>query len=152
VAFSTVLISDYSAFVLKKNWSLDTGRGKKAGSRGGNAPGGRRVRGTSHWVSAEHAIPAEVRLYDRLFNKPHPMNVKDGSKFTDHINPDSLKTTTQCKLESSLKSAQKGSQYQFERLGYFCVDSDDSTEQHLVFNRTISLRDSWKKIEKSSKG
>ncbi|MBN1654543.1 MAG: glutamine--tRNA ligase/YqeY domain fusion protein [Deltaproteobacteria bacterium] len=120
-------------------------------SRGGNAPDGRKVQGTSHWVSAAHAISAEVRLYDRLFNKPHPMSLKDGSKFTDHINPESLKTMTNCKLEPSLKGAPKGARYQFERLGYFCVDSLDSTEQHLVFNRTISLRDSWEKIEKAIK-
>ncbi len=114
-------------------------------SRGGNAPDGRPVKGTLHWVSVPHALDVEVRLYDRLFN--HPFPDKEGESFLDHINPDSLRVLPGAKVESSLKSAKAGDRFQFERVGYFCVDPD-SAEDKLVFNRTIALRDSWAKIEK----
>ncbi len=118
-------------------------------TRGGYAPDGRKVRGTIHWVSAQHAHDAEVRLYDRLFNKPNPAEVEEGQDFTANLNPDSLQVLTGCKVEPSLAGAAPGSIYQFERKGYFCVDVVDSTPERLVFNRTVSLRDTWKKIEKS---
>ncbi|MCB0143251.1 MAG: glutamine--tRNA ligase, partial [Caldilineaceae bacterium] len=114
-------------------------------SRGGNAPDGRKVRGTIHWVSAQHAIPAEVRLYDRLFATENPDDVDDEGDFTDNLNPDSLEINTHALVEPSLANAEPGERYQFERLGYFCVDPD-STPDNLVFNRTVTLRDSWAKI------
>jgi glutaminyl-tRNA synthetase len=116
-------------------------------TKGGNAPDGRKVRGTLHWVSADHALDAEVRLYDRLFKHPFPDQVEDGGSFIDNLNPDSLQVITNAKIEPSLKTAEVGDRFQFERLGYFCVDPD-SSENKLVFNRIISLRDSWAKIEK----
>lgn len=118
-------------------------------TRGGDAPDGRKVKATLHWVSAAHAIDAEVRLYDHLFSVPVPADVKDGQDFKDHINPNSLETLTGCKLEPSLAGTAPGSRYQFERLGYFCVDTVDSTNQRPVFNRTVTLRDTWAKIEKA---
>ena len=118
-------------------------------SRGGNSPDGRKVKGTIHWVSAVHAIEAEVRLYDRLFKVEDPLNVKDGEDFKDTINPNSLEVVTAL-VEPSLKNAMPGIRYQFERLGYFCVDSKDSTEDKLVFNRTVTLRDTWAKMEKQN--
>ncbi len=114
-------------------------------TRGGSAPDGRAVKGTLHWVSASHALDVEVRLYDRLFNHPFPKEA-DGD-FTDYINPDSMQVIEGAKVEPSLKGAAVGDRFQFERVGYFCVDPD-STEDNLVFNRTIALRDSWAKIEK----
>ncbi len=120
-------------------------------TRGGDAPDGRKVKATLHWVSAKHAVDAEVRLYDHLFSKPDPMDVKDGSGFGDALNPNSLETLVSCRLEPSLAGALPGNIYQFERLGYFCVDSNDSTPEHLVFNRTVTLRDTWAKIQKKQK-
>jgi len=114
-------------------------------TKGGNAPDGRRVKGTLHWVSAEHALDVEVRLYDRLFNHPFPLDAE--GDFTDYINPDSLQVMEGAKVEPSLKGAGAGERFQFERVGYFVVDPD-STDEKLVFNRTIALRDSWAKIEK----
>jgi glutaminyl-tRNA synthetase len=119
-------------------------------TRGGNAPDGRKVKATIHWVSAAHAIEAEVRLYEQLFTKPIPGDGEEGRDFTEDLNPNSLEVLTGCKLEPSLHGAAVGSRYQFERLGYFCVDPD-STPEHLVFNRTVALRDSWAKIEKALK-
>ena len=116
-------------------------------TRGGYAPDGRRVKGTLHWVSAQHAVDAEVRLCDRLFTVENPLSVVDGKDFTDTINPNSLEVLKGCKLEPALASAQPGERFQFERLGYFCVDSDSSTDE-MVFNRTIALRDTWAKINK----
>ena len=116
-------------------------------TRGGDAPDGRKVRATLHWVSAPHALPAEVRLYDRLFRLENPAEAEN---YLDHINPQSLEVLTSCKVEPSLASAPPGSRYQFERLGYFCVDPD-STSGRLVFNRTVSLRDTWAKIEEAMK-
>ena len=112
-------------------------------SRGGQAPDGRKVKGTIHWVSAPHALDAEVRLYDRLFSVENPDDVPDGTDYKSNLNPDSLKAVT-AKVEPYLKNAQKGEQYQFERLGYFCVDPD-TTADKLVFNRTVTLKDSWGK-------
>jgi glutaminyl-tRNA synthetase len=117
-------------------------------TRGGDAPDGRKVKATLHWVSARHAIPAEVRLYDHLFDKPDPDDVAEGHDFHDSLNPDSLVTLTDCRLEPSLANAEPGSRCQFERQGYFCVDTVDSTPEHLVFNRTVALRDAWAKIQK----
>jgi len=120
-------------------------------SRGGTTPDKRRVRGTLHWVSAPHALDAEVRLYDHLFNKRDPSDVKGGEDFAESINPDSLETLTSCKVEPSLVGAEPGTHLQFLRLGYFCVDPD-STGELLVFNRTTTLRDTWARIEKVQAG
>jgi glutaminyl-tRNA synthetase len=117
-------------------------------TRGGWSEDGRKVRGTLHWVSAAHSLSAEVRLYDRLFKKVSPDGEKDGADFKTFLNPDSLETLTSCRVEPSLAGAVPGSRFQFERLGYFCVDSFDSSGETLVFNRTVTLRDSWAKIEK----
>jgi len=117
-------------------------------TRGGNAPDGRKVKSTIHWVSAAHAVDAEVRLYDNLFSVENPNDVPEGRDFTMHLNPNSLEILSGCKLEPGLGSAALGARYQFERLGYFCVDKD-STPGRLVFNRTAALRDTWAKIEKS---
>jgi len=117
------------------------------GSRGGWTDDGRRVKGTLHWISAAHAIPAEVRLYEHLFLKENPYEVEEGGDFVDNINPDSLKVLTNCLVEPSLKDAQAGQYLQFLRQGYFCVDKDFTAESP-VFNRTVTLRDSWAKIEK----
>jgi glutaminyl-tRNA synthetase len=119
-------------------------------TRGGNTPDGRKVKGTIHWVSAEHAIDAEVRLYDNLFTKENPSEVAEGQDFTANLNPNSLEVVSAAKLEPSVRDAKPGSHYQFERLGYFSVDPD-TTPQKLVFNRTVALRDTWAKIEKKSK-
>ena len=110
-------------------------------TRGGNAPDGRKVKGTLHWVSAEHAIKAEVRLYDRLFSMEKP----EGDNYEEMLNPDSLTVLEECYIEPSLKDAKAGVNYQFERIGYFCIDEKDSKPDHLVFNRTVSLRDTWAK-------
>ena len=119
-------------------------------TRGGNAPDGRRVKSTMHWVSAAHAIDAEVRLYDNLFTRENPGDDSEGLDFTAYLNPNSLEVLTACKLEPSLLGATPGGRYQFERLGYFCVDRD-SAPGGLVFNRTVALRDAWAKIEKAQK-
>ena len=116
-------------------------------TRGGSAPDGRKVKGTIHWVSASHAQRAEVRLYDHLFVKEDPGDVESGQAWTDHLNPNSLEVLKDCCLEPSLAEAVAGDRWQCERLGYFCTDSN-STEEHLVFNRTVTLRDSWAKIQK----
>ena len=120
-------------------------------TKGGAAPDGRKVKATLHWVSADHAINAKVRLYDTLFTEPNPADVKDGQDFKDYINPNSLETLTDCRLEPSLIKAEPGSRFQFERLGYFCVDTVDSTARQPVFNRTVTLRDTWAKIQKAQK-
>ncbi|MCX5845207.1 MAG: glutamine--tRNA ligase/YqeY domain fusion protein [Deltaproteobacteria bacterium] len=113
-------------------------------TRSGFAPDGRKVDATIHWVSAAHSIPAEVRLYDRLFRVADPLG--EGSDFTEYLNPKSLEILRSCRLEPSLANATPGSRFQFERLGYFCVDDRDSSDTALVFNRTVTLRDSWAKI------
>ncbi|HJV36642.1 glutamine--tRNA ligase/YqeY domain fusion protein [Geomonas sp.] len=112
------------------------------GSRGGSAPDGRKIKGTIHWVSAEHAIDAEVRLYDRLFSTPNPGG-KNEPDYRVSLNPNSIEVLTGCKLEPSLQQATLESRYQFERMGYFCLDSRSSKPGALVFNRTVTLRDSW---------
>ena len=116
-------------------------------TRGGGSPDGRRVKATLHWVSAAHAIPAEVRLYDHLFGQADPDDVPEGEDFTAALNPHSLETLTSCQVEPSLAGAEAGSRYQFERQGYFCADPD-TTPDRLVFNRTVPLRDTWAKIAK----
>ncbi|MBN2215842.1 MAG: glutamine--tRNA ligase/YqeY domain fusion protein [Pirellulales bacterium] len=117
-------------------------------TRGGdNPPDGRKVKGTIHWVSAAHAVRAEVRLYDHLFTKEDPGDVPKGGHFTDHLNPNSLEVLTDCRLEPSLAASKLGDLLQFERQGYFCVDPD-STPDRPVFNRTVTLKDSWAKIQK----
>jgi glutaminyl-tRNA synthetase len=118
----------------------------------GNNPEGRKVKGVIHWVSVRHGLGAEVRLYDRLFNHPAPDSGKDGRDYTDHLNPESLKTLTGCIVEPALAMAAAGERFQFEREGYFCVDAKLSTPGALVFNRTVTLRDSWAKIEQQQKG
>ena len=119
-------------------------------TRGGNAPDGRKVKGTIHWVSAAHAVQAEVRLYENLFSVPDPSDVPEGLDYKVHLNPNSLEVLPCCYLEPSLTSAQAGDRFQFERLGYFAVDPDTAPGK-LVFNRTVSLRDTWAKIEKAQK-
>ena len=116
-------------------------------TRGGNAPDGHKVKSTIHWVSAAHALDAEVRMYDKLFTKEDPNQVKEGQEFTANLNPNSLEVIAQAKLEPSLANASIESRYQFERLGYFCVDPD-SRPGRPVFNRTVALKDSWAKVEK----
>jgi glutaminyl-tRNA synthetase len=119
-------------------------------TRGGTTPDGRKVKATLHWVSAAHAVEAEVRLYDTLFAKEDPNEVEEGQDFTANLNPYSLEVLSGCQVEPSLREAAVGARYQFERLGYFCVDPD-SAPGHLVFNRTIGLRDTWAKIEQRAK-
>ncbi|MBC8527183.1 MAG: glutamine--tRNA ligase/YqeY domain fusion protein [Candidatus Cloacimonetes bacterium] len=120
-----------------------------AKTKGGNAPDGRKVKATLHWVSSKHAIDAEVRLYDRLFTVENPLAEQDD--FKNYLNPKSLEVLTSCKLEPSLTNAKVGIHYQFERLGYFCMESKDSSNKKLVFNRTVTLRDQWEKIQKAQK-
>ncbi|HDL07429.1 MAG TPA: glutamine--tRNA ligase/YqeY domain fusion protein [Desulfobacteraceae bacterium] len=124
-------------------------------TRGGFSSDRRKVKGTLHWLSAAHSLKAEVRLYDHLFTKADPDNApgdeNDDSDFKTFLNPNSLKILTFCRVEPSLANAKPTTTYQFERLGYFCIDSVDSTDKALVFNRTVSLRDSWAKIEKNRK-
>ena len=121
-------------------------------TRGGDAPDGRKVKATLHWVSAAHAVEAEVRLYDRLFLKETPGDEKEGVDFKAHLNPESLVVLRSCRLEPSLADAVPESRYQFERLGYFCADPVDAREGVPVFNQTVGLRDTWAKIEKAGKG
>jgi glutaminyl-tRNA synthetase len=118
-------------------------------TRGGDAPDGRKVRATLHWVSAAHALEVEVRLYDHLFAKADPSDDEEGVDFTAHLNPQSLEVLPSCQVEPSLGGAAPGSRYQFERLGYFCVDTVDATPEALIFNRTVTLRDTWAKIEQT---
>ncbi|HLY40898.1 MAG TPA: glutamine--tRNA ligase/YqeY domain fusion protein [Terracidiphilus sp.] len=118
-------------------------------SRGGNSPDGRKVKSTIHWVSVKHAIAAEVRLYEKLFIKPDPSDFPEGGSFLDNLNPNSLEIVSAARLEPSLAGAKVGERFQFERVGYFCVDPD-STADKLIFNRTLALKDSWAKIEKKA--
>ena len=120
-------------------------------SRGGNSPDGRKVKSTMHWVSAAHAITAEVRLYDKLFAKPDPYDFPEGGDLFDNLNPNSLEIVTDAKLEPSLAAAKPGDRYQFERVGYFCADPD-STPRKLVFNRALPLKDTWARIERKGGG
>jgi glutaminyl-tRNA synthetase len=118
-------------------------------TRGGNTPDGRKVKSTIHWVSAAHAFDAEVRLYDNLFRVENPSDVPEGQDWTVNLNPNSLEVVT-AKVEPALQGAAPMARYQFERLGYFCVDKASQPGQP-VFNRTVTLRDTWAKIEKKSK-
>ncbi|MGA3077956.1 MAG: glutamine--tRNA ligase, partial [Bryobacteraceae bacterium] len=120
-------------------------------TRGGNAPDGRKVKSTIHWVSAAHAIDAQVRLYDNLFTREDPNQTDEGENFTANLNPRSLEVLTGAKLEPSLRDAVEGGRYQFERLGYFCVDPDSAPGKP-VFNRTVALRDAYARIEKAQQG
>jgi glutaminyl-tRNA synthetase len=139
---ATSVVKDAAGNVIEVHCTYDPA------TRGGDSPDGRKVKSTIHWVSAEHAIDAEVRIYETLFTRENPNEVEPGQEFTSNLNPKSLETVTG-KLEPSLAGAAPGSRYQFERLGYFCVDKD-STPSKPVFNRTVALRDTWGKIEKKS--
>ena len=116
-------------------------------TRGGDAPDGRKVKATLHWVSAPHAVEAEVRLYGRLFTKENPLDLEEGEDFMDYLDPESLVVLKGCRLEPSLARAAPGSRFQFLRQGYFCVDPDSGPDSP-VFNRTVPLKDSWAKIQK----
>ena len=120
-------------------------------TRGGDAPDKRKVKATLHWVSALHALEAEVRLYDTLFLKENPNDVEEGKDFTDYLNPKSLEVLTSCRVEPGLKDVLPGSRFQFERVGYFCSDAADSSPERLVFNRIVTLKDEWAKIQKAGK-
>ena len=120
-------------------------------TRGGSSPDGRKVRATLHWVSAAHALDAELRLYDHLFTRWNPDEDADGADWLSFLNPESLVVIDDAKLEPSLKDATPGSRFQFERQGYFCVDTEDSTPDRLVFNRTATLRDSWARAQRSQR-
>jgi glutaminyl-tRNA synthetase len=140
----TGVVKDSSGQVVELRCTYDPA------TRGGNAPpDGRKVKSTIHWISARHAIDAEVRIYETLFTKENPNDLEEGQEFTDLLNPNSLEVVTGCKLEPSLAGAALGTSYQFERLGYFALDLD-SAPGALVFNRTVGLRDTWAKIEKKS--
>jgi len=119
-------------------------------TRGGTTPDGRKVKSTIHWVSAAHAVDSEVRLYETLFAKENPSELEEGQEVTANLNPNSLERLSGCKVEPSLRDAAAGTRYQFERLGYFCVDPDSASVK-LVFNRTIGLRDTWSKIQRRDK-
>jgi glutaminyl-tRNA synthetase len=139
------VIKDASGNIIELRCSYDPQ------TRGGNSPDGRKVKATIHWVSASHAIEAQVRLYDRLFVSPEPENTAEGEDFKSHINPRSLEIIEPAKLEPALGTAQAGEHYQFERLGYFCIDADCTAGQKLVFNRVVTLRDTLAKIEQNLK-
>jgi glutaminyl-tRNA synthetase len=139
------VVKDASGKVIEVHCTYDPA------TRGGDAPDGRKVKSTIHWLSAAHAIPVEVRLYDRLFCKPNPEAAEEGADFLSNIHPDSLEVLSQAMVEPSLKGAAPGTRVQFERQGYFCVDPD-SKDGKLVFNRTVSLKDTWAKIEAGLKG
>jgi glutaminyl-tRNA synthetase len=117
-------------------------------TRSGSPQAARKVKGTIHWVSAAHAVPADVRLYDHLFTKEDPEETEEGADSATNLNPGSLETLTSCRVEPSLAGASPGERFQLERQGYFCVDPDSSGGR-LVLNRTVSLRDSWAKLEKA---
>ena len=118
-------------------------------TRGGDAPDGRKVKSTIHWVSAAHAVPAEVRLYDRLFSQENPEDVGEGQDFLSTLNPNSLEVLSNCLVEPSLAQAKPGERFQLERQGYFCVDKDSLEKGCPVLNRTVTLKDTWAKIEKA---
>jgi glutaminyl-tRNA synthetase len=120
-------------------------------TRGGNTPDGRKVKSTIHWVSAEHAVEGEVRLYDKLFQTANPNAENESGDWMANLNPKSLEVVADAKLEPSLGNVEAGAKYQFERLGYFCVDRDTKPGKP-VFNRTVELRDTWAKIQKTQKG
>ena len=137
----TDVIKDESGKVVELRCTYDPA------TRGGDAPDGRKVKSTLHWVSARGAIEAEVRLYDHLFTKENPDDTAEGEDFTSNLNPNSLEVLSSCRIEPSLAGAEPHSRFQFERLGYFCVDPDSSPGK-LVFNRTVTLRDTWARLQK----
>jgi glutaminyl-tRNA synthetase len=139
----TNVVKDDSGKVIEVHCTYDPA------TRGGNAADGRKVKSTIHWVSAEHAINAEVRIYENLFVKEDPNEVEEGKDWTANLNPNSLEVIGDAKLEPSLANAATGNGYQFERLGYFCVDPD-SKPGAPVFNRTVALKDAWARVEKRS--
>ena len=141
----TDVVKDENGEVVELHCTYDTE------SRGGSSPDGRRVQATLHWVSEEHAVDAEVHLYNHLFESADPSGGEGKGDFISGLNPESLVTLTSCKVEPSLADAEPGARYQFERQGYFCVDAVDSAPGHLVFNRTVSLRDSWARIEQAGR-
>ena len=118
-------------------------------TKGGDAPDGRKVKATLHWVSAQHAFNAEVRLYDHLFLMDNPMDDKDGLDFFEKVNPGSVEKLVSCRLEPALRDVEPGYRCQFERLGYFCADIVDSSVNNPVFNRIVSLRDTWARVQKT---
>jgi glutaminyl-tRNA synthetase len=120
-------------------------------TRGGDAPDGRKVKATLHWVSAAHSLQAEVRLYNSFFSKANPNDIEDDKDFTDYINPESLVVLKSCMVEPSLAEAQPGSRCQFERMGYFCSDMVDAKPGKPVFNRIVTLKDDWVKFQKGGK-
>ena len=141
-----------TGLVKNQNGEITEGRGPyDPPPKSGSGVEGKKVKGPIHWVSAAQAVPAEVRLYDHLFNKPNPDDFAEGQDFTVNLNPNSLETLLACRLEPSLTNAAPGNRFQFERHGYFIADAKDSSTAHLVFNRTVTLRDSWAKIEKTEK-
>jgi glutaminyl-tRNA synthetase len=142
----TDLVKDPSGTITEVRCTYDPA------TRGGDAPDGRKVKGTIHWVSAEHALKAEVRLYDRLFTQPDPDAVPDDQDFTASLNPESLVVIPDARIEPSVRLDPAGSRYQFERLGYFISDPLDSRPDALVFNRTVQLRDTWAKIQAKTAG
>src|SRR5512136_2571731 len=137
------VVKDHSGSVTEVHCTYDPQ------TRGGDTPDGRKVRATLHWVSAPHSIAAEVRLYDHLLSKADPSDEGEGQNLKSFLNPLSLEVLKGCRLEPGLKEAVSGSRFQFERLGYFCMDSRDSTSEHMVFNRTVTLKDEWTKIQKT---
>jgi len=139
----TDIVKDASGAIVELRCTYDPA------TRGGDAPDGRRVKATLHWVSAGHSVPVEVRLYDRLFKVEDPENVPEGKTFLDKLNAASLEVLRDCRAEPGLADAAPGTRVQFERLGYFCVDPD-TTSGHVIFNRTVSLRDTWAKIKDRS--
>jgi glutaminyl-tRNA synthetase len=141
----TDVVKDASGEVVEVHCSYDPA------TRGGDAPDGRKVKGTIHWVAAEHSLPAEVRLYDRLFRVPDPDDAPEDSDFTANLNPESLVVRREARIEPSVGEDPAGARYQFERLGYFVSDVVDSKPGALVFNRTIGLRDSWAKVAGAAK-
>lgn len=142
---ATHVVKDAAGNILEVHATYDPA------TRGGDAPDGRKVKSTIHWVSAAHAVPAKVRLYDRLFNKPNPDDTEEGEDFMDSINPDSLEVIRDAQVEPLLGVAAPGSRWQFERIGYFVADSVDTRPGQPVFNRTVGLRDTWAKIEEAQK-
>ena len=139
----TDVIKDDTGEVIELRCSYDPA------TRGGASPDGRKVKGTMHWVSAAAGIPAEVRLYDTLLDIEDPSALEEGETLLDYMRPNSLEVLTDCIVEPSLSAAIPGQSFQFERLGYFCVDLD-SKPDHLVFNRTVTLRDTWAKVAKQA--
>ncbi|MFH1571842.1 MAG: glutamine--tRNA ligase/YqeY domain fusion protein [Gemmatimonadota bacterium] len=144
-AICTEVVKDAAGEVVELRCTYDPA------TRGGDAPDGRKVKATLHWVSARHAVAAEVRLYDRLFKVESPLEAPPGGHWHDNLNPESLQVLATCLAEPGLKGAVAGRRYQFERLGYFCVDPD-STPERPVFNRTVTLRDQWAKIRDGANG